>query len=68
MSNQEKIEILQEALRSIIKHEPCLDGGGGCFYPMHDGDGNEIGIQNVDPISVIGSMVGTAQEALHKTS
>ena len=53
----------QDALSKIINQQPCCEGGG-CFYPMHDGEGNYIGEQNVDPLSVIGGMVQTAQDAL----
>ena len=60
-------DTLRAALEQIIKHQPCLDGGG-CFYPVHDGDGEYIGEQNADPISVIACMVGTAQEALNQTN
>lgn len=52
-----------EALESIIKQQPCCEGGG-CFYPMHDGEGNYIGENNVDPLGVIQGMVQTAQDAL----
>lgn len=52
-----------EALENIVKQQPCCEGGG-CFYPMHDGDGNYIGEQNVDPLGVIQGMVQTAQDAL----
>lgn len=54
-----------EALENIIKQQPCCEGGG-CFYPVHDGEGNYIGEQNVDPLGVIQGMVQTAQEALER--
>lgn len=53
----------KEALENIIQQQPCCDGGG-CFYPVYDGDGNYIGEQNVDPLGVIQGMVQTAQDAL----
>lgn len=58
-------ERFRTALENIMTQQPCLEGGG-CFYPMFDGDGEYIGEQNVDPISVIGGMVETAQDALSK--
>ena len=54
---------LRSAMQSIINQQPCCEGGG-CFYPMHDGEGNYIGEQNVDPLGVIQGMVQTAQYAL----
>jgi hypothetical protein len=53
-----------EALENIIKQQPCCDEGGGCFYPVYDGEGNYIGEQHVDPLGVIQGMVQTAQDAL----
>ena len=54
---------LRDALQEIINQQPCCEGGG-CFYPMHDGEGNYIGEQNVDPLSVIQGMSETAQNSL----
>lgn len=54
---------LRAALENIVKAQPATEGGG-CFYPMHDGEGNYIGEQNVDPLSVIQSMAQIAGEAL----
>lgn len=54
---------LVEALEKIIGLQPCLEGGG-CFYPMHDGEGNYIGEQTVDPIGVINGMVQFAADAM----
>ena len=48
----------------IIGQQPCHDSGGGVFCPYFDGDGNEIGIERVDPIDVVQRMVRTAEEAL----
>lgn len=55
--------LLRGALQKIILQQPC-DDGGGCFYPMHDGEGNYIGEHYVDPMTVIAGMVQIAQEAL----
>ena len=62
---ENEVEMLRLALKSIINQQPCFEGGG-CFYPMHDGDGNFIGDQTVDPVSVICGMVQTAQDALEQ--
>lgn len=61
---RQQLKEKDEALEAIIKEQPCLDGGG-CFYPMHDGDGNYIGEQNIDPLLVIQRMVEIAQSALN---
>ena len=52
-----------EALQLIVGMQPSTEGGG-CFYPVYDGDGNYDGEQNVDPLSVIQRMAQAAQEAL----
>ena len=61
----ERVKELEEALEKIINQQPCCEGGG-CFYPMHDGDGNYIGEQNIDPLSVIQEMVQIAGTILAK--
>ena len=60
---ENEVEMLRLALKSIINQQPCFEGGG-CFYPMHDGDGNFLGDNHVDAVGVIQVMVQTAQEAL----
>lgn len=57
---------LEAALREILSAQPCLGDGGSCFYPRHDGDGEYVGEQYVDPISVIGAMTGVAARALDR--
>lgn len=59
-----RIKRLEEALNDIAKEVPAHDGGGGLFWPMFDGDGNEIGVQPVDPLTVIGAMHTRALDAL----
>lgn len=56
-------ERLREALDKIRQAEPCTHEGS-CFYPRHDGDGNFISDDHVDPLSVIQDMVGIARAAL----
>lgn len=58
-----EIARLRTALENIVRAQPSTEGGG-CFYPMHDGEGNYIGEQNVDPLSVIQGMAQIASEAL----
>ena len=58
---------LRSKMQQIINQQPCCDGGG-CFYPVYDGEGNYIGEQNVDPLGVIQSMVQTAICALSPNS
>lgn len=54
-----------EALESIVRNVPCMHAGG-CFYSMHGPEGEYLGEQNVDPLSVIGSMAQIASDALHQ--
>lgn len=54
---------LREALVEIVRMGPVITGGG-CFYVQCDSEGNQIGEQQVDPLGVIGSMVGAASAAL----
>lgn len=51
------------ALEKIIAMQPCLDAGG-CFYPRHGHEGEYLGEEPVDPISVIGGMASAAAEGL----
>jgi len=53
------------ALENILSAQPCMENGS-CFYPMHDGEGEYIGEQPVDPIMVIQNMSIMASDALHK--
>ena len=55
---------LRHALEEIAAMAPCMDGGGGCFYPVVDGEGEYRGEQTVDPLSVIAGMVTKANDAL----
>ena len=63
LNNVTAIHDLRSALLEIINQQPCIEGGG-CFYPMHDGEGNYIGQNHIDPIGVIQGMVETAKRAL----
>ena len=58
-----EVRRLREVMEKIINQQPCCEGGG-CFFPMHDGEGNYIGEMNVDPLSVIQTMAALAQDAL----
>ena len=62
-SDPDRLSMAVAAFEKIIAMQPCIDGGG-CFYPMHDGDGEYIGEQNVDPLEVIQGMSQIAQEFL----
>lgn len=55
---------MQAALERIQSSIPACDGSGGLYEVHHDGDGNELGTQPVDPMAVIQSIAGVAQEAL----
>jgi hypothetical protein len=54
---------LVAALDRIIAIQPRT-AGGGCCYPMFDGEGNPMGEQPVDPIGVIKAMVHEAIDSL----
>lgn len=60
----DRIKRLEDALEHISKEVPAHDGNGGLFWPMFDRDGNEIGVQNVDPLTVIGAIHTRALDAL----
>ena len=57
------IETLTTALEDIIKLQPLCDNGY-TYYPMHDGEGNYIGEQTIDPLDAMARMVERAQTAL----
>ena len=59
-----EIRRLRDAMNEIIRMQPCCDGGF-YYYPMHDCDGNYIGEQNVDPVTVMQAMAQKAQNALN---
>ena len=67
MSGEQKVAELQAAMVEIIKLQPCHDGSGGLFFPHFDGEGNEVGVEHIDPLSVIGRMVDVAHRALART-
>lgn len=55
---------MQAALERIQSSIPACDGNGGLYEVHHDGEGNELGTQPVDPMAVIQHVAGIAQEAL----
>ena len=61
-----RVKELEVAMERIVKSVPCLQDGGGLFFPMFDGEGNEIGIEYVDPMTVIQEMSSIASDELHK--
>ena len=58
-----ELETLRSALQRIIDTEPGYHEGT-CYYEMRDGNGEYLGVQPEDPISVIQEMVRIAREAL----
>lgn len=58
-------DLLRATLEQIIQNCPAIFSGT-CFYPMYDGDGEYIGEQYVDPVSILGGMVQIASEALEQ--
>lgn len=51
-------------LETILSTQPAHDGGGGLFRPHYDGEGNEIGTENIDPVALLGHVYGMVQDAL----
>lgn len=62
-----KLDAANAGLRRIIDGIPACDPHGGMFVPHFDGDGNEIGIEPVDPLAVIQCVVGVATDTLKQT-
>ena len=57
------IDELQATLEGIIRMEPATEGGA-CYYEVFDGDGNSVGTEFTDPLSVIQSMIAKANEGI----
>lgn len=57
------LDVAREALEAMIHKEPATLNGE-CFYPMHDGDGEYIGEQQVDPLALLGDVMTDARQAL----
>ena len=60
---QDRIKQLEQALESITKQVPAQDGGG-FFYLRFDGEGNEIGVEYIDPMTIVSKMYSIAIEAI----
>jgi hypothetical protein len=58
-----RIKQLEQALESIIKQVPAQDGGG-FFCLRFDGEGNEIGVEYIDPMTIVSKMYSIAIEAI----
>jgi len=58
-----RIKQLEQALESITKQVPAQDGGG-FFCLRFDGEGNEIGIEYIDPMTIVSKMYSIAIEAI----
>jgi hypothetical protein len=54
---------LREALQEVLDQQPCTLNGS-CFYPQLSGDGDYLGEQYVDPLSVIQAMADIARTAM----
>jgi len=54
----------RSVLEQIRQSCPAIFSGT-CFYPMHDGDGEYIGEQYVDPVAVIGRIMELVDVALY---
>lgn len=55
---------LTAALYSIIRDQPAGSSNGELFYERFDGDGEYIGSEYVNPLTVIQSMTDRAEEGL----
>lgn len=63
-----KCDELTSALRAVLEIRPAGSSSGGCFYERFDGDGNCLGAENVDPMSVIQDMAEIAEEGLSRAA
>lgn len=59
-----KRDALTAALESIVRAQPAGTSIGDLFYEHFDEEGNYLGSEPVDPMSVIGAMVQWAEEGL----
>lgn len=59
-----KTAALTSALESVIRTQPAGTSTGDLFYEHFDGEGNYLGSEPVDPMSVIQAMVQWAEEGL----
>ena len=55
---------LLAALRKIISEVPAIDEGGGFFIEHRDQDGEYIGSEQIDPVTIIQHMQGIAHFAI----
>ena len=60
---KDRIKQLEQALESITKQVPAQDGGG-FFCLRFDGEGNEIGVEYIDPMTIVSKMYSLAIEAI----
>ena len=58
---------LRGALENIKNTVPSPIEGGGVGYLMHDGYGNELGFQDVNPMAALQEIYGIAEAALAYT-
>jgi len=58
-----RIKQLEQALESITKQVPTHDGGG-FFCLRFDGEGNEIGVEYIDPMTIVSKIYSIAIEAI----
>jgi len=60
---KDRIKQLEQALESITKQVPAHDGGG-FFCLRFDGEGNEIGVEYIDPMTIVSKIYSIAIEAI----
>jgi hypothetical protein len=60
----DQVRVLREALEQIQSAVPAIGEGGGLYRPHFDGEGNEIGLEDIDPLAVIQCMTNIADAAL----
>lgn len=63
-SARESEDALFGAIQKITLIPPCTDGMGNFIVEHFDHDGRSLGIEHIDPMSVVQEMVATAQAAL----
>lgn len=63
-----KCDELISALHLILDNQPAGSSTGECFRERFDPDGEPIGVEHLDPLSVIQNMVAIAEEGLNRAA
>lgn len=63
-----KCDELTSALHLILDNQPAGSSTGECFRERFDPDGEPIGVEHLDPLSVIQNMVAIAEEGMNRAA